>query len=120
MRITKIPVINGDGDIPAKVHRAEQRFLESLKVEASRSGRVRAAQMPKSGSRASIARGRGMGAAFASLSASSQDFDRAASFAGALKQGIHEAHARKEQEVELTQNSDFLRSLGFRGHSDDE
>jgi hypothetical protein len=39
---------------------------------------------------------------------------RAESFAAALKQGIHEAHARKEQEAELTRDPDFLRSLGFR------
>jgi hypothetical protein len=104
MRTVKIPYDQG-GEITKAVHRAEQKFLESLRAEASRSPvqtrrRVRAVQVPRSlGMRPGSAEG-----------ACGQDFHRAASYASAIKQGIHEARAHKEREDELTRDQSICSS----------
>jgi hypothetical protein len=53
---------------------------------------------------------RGMGSAFAALNGNGQDFHRAASYASAIKQGIHEARAHKEREDELTRDQSIPHS----------
>jgi hypothetical protein len=108
-------------EITESIARAEAKFLKSLRAEAARSTqtqrRARVIQVPRARSGASRARGKSMGDGFARLNG--HDWRAGESFEAAIKQGFNEACARDEVTAALSQNSDFLRSMGFDGHDDD-
>src|ERR1700720_4772845 len=90
MRVTKIPVLDQGDEIPAKVHRAERLFLESLRAEASASrrpvqsgGRGRTVKVTRSSAGAARGRGKSLGEGFARLNGGA--LRQAESFATAIE-----------------------------------
>jgi hypothetical protein len=113
MRVGKIPVF-GEGDFdPARVHRAEQRFLDSLRREAGKPvqtrGRGRTVKVSRVSAGAARGRGKSLGAGFARLNGDS----RAESFAAAIEDGARAAKRRDARDAALMNDPAHLESMGF-------
>src|SRR6202043_54643 len=102
---------------------AEAAFLKALRREKGRGPAVQPAPRPEG--RALIrppastlrAQGQSYGRAFAQISG--VDYDRAVSFARAMRSGVQEARRRDHEARESAQDTDTLRSMGFQGRDAD-
>lgn len=116
------PLSESDGTIPARQAAAEAHFLKMLVREARGSKPTAQVSVPR---RATVpmvtnsprAQGQAAGAAFAQIGKA--DYDRAASYARAIRQGVREAEREDDEARSVAQDASALRALGFPAADED-